>query len=39
VRAHVVGFTFIQLLVHFPLVIFMLWALACTLSYHPPVVP
>jgi short-chain fatty acids transporter len=35
----VVGFTFTQLLVHFPLVIFMLWALASTLAYHPPVMP
>jgi short-chain fatty acids transporter len=33
----VVGFTFIQLIVHLPLVIFMLWALAGTLTYHPPV--
>lgn len=35
----VVGFTFIQLIVHLPLVIFMLWALAGTLTYHPPVMP
>jgi len=35
----VVGFTFTQLVVHFPLVIFMLWALASTLAYHPPVMP
>ncbi|RXZ33827.1 short-chain fatty acid transporter [Oxalobacteraceae bacterium CAVE-383] len=35
----VVGFTFIQFLVHLPLVIFMLWILAGTLSYHPPVMP
>nr|WP_258002226.1 TIGR00366 family protein [Burkholderia sp. WAC0059] len=35
----VVGFTFTQLVVHFPLVIFMLWALAPTLTYHPPVMP
>jgi short-chain fatty acids transporter len=35
----VVGFTFIQLLVHLPLVIFMLWILAGTLTYHPPVMP
>ncbi|WP_144030378.1 hypothetical protein [Burkholderia sp. AU6039] len=33
----IVGFTFTQLVVHLPLVIFMLWALASTLSYHPPV--
>ena len=35
----VVGFTFTQLIVHFPLVIFMLWILASTLTYHPPVMP
>lgn len=35
----IVGFTFTQLAVHLPLVIFMLWALASTLSYHPPVMP
>nr|WP_261378693.1 TIGR00366 family protein [Cupriavidus gilardii] len=35
----VVGFTFTQLLVHTPLVLFMLWALASTLPYHPPVMP
>jgi short-chain fatty acids transporter len=35
----IVGFTFLQLLVHLPLVLFMLWALAFTLEYHPPVVP
>ena len=35
----IVGFTFLQLLVHLPLVLFLLWALAYTLDYHPPVVP
>ncbi len=34
-----VGFTFLQLLVHLPLVLFLLWALAYTLEYHPPVIP
>jgi short-chain fatty acids transporter len=34
-----VGFTFLQLLVHLPLVLLLLWALAFTLEYHPPVVP
>jgi short-chain fatty acids transporter len=34
-----VGFTFLQLLVHLPLVLLLLWALAYTLQYHPPVVP
>ena len=31
--------TFLQLLVHLPLVLFLLWALAYTLQYHPPVLP
>ena len=35
----IVGFTFLQLLVHLPLVLFLLWALAYTLQYHPPVIP
>ena len=35
----IVGFTFLQLLVHLPLVLFLLWALAYTLEYHPLVIP
>jgi short-chain fatty acids transporter len=35
----VVGFTFLQLLIHLPVVLFLLWALAYTLQYHPPVMP
>ncbi|UGB39758.1 TIGR00366 family protein [Frateuria soli] len=35
----VVGFTFIQLLVHVPLVLGLLWLLGLTLDYVPPVVP
>jgi short-chain fatty acids transporter len=35
----VVGFTFLQLLLHLPIVLFLLWALAYTLQYHPPVMP
>jgi short-chain fatty acids transporter len=35
----VVGFTFLQLLVHLPVVLCLLWLLAYTLEYHPPVVP
>jgi short-chain fatty acids transporter len=35
----VVGFTFIQLLVHVPLVLGLLWLLGLTLSYVPPVMP
>jgi len=40
VRARdVVGFTFTQLVVHAPIVLIMLWALASTLDYKPPVLP
>ena len=35
----IVGYTVTQLVVHAPLVIFMLWALGETLTYHAPVVP
>lgn len=35
----VVGFTFIQLLVHVPLVLGLLWALGLTLAYVPPLTP
>jgi len=35
----IVGFTFLQLIVHLPVVLFLLWALAYTLEYHPPVIP
>ncbi|MFL5331668.1 MAG: TIGR00366 family protein, partial [Geminicoccaceae bacterium] len=35
----IVGFTFLQLVVHLPLVLFLLWFLAKTLTYLPPVVP
>jgi len=35
----IVGFTFLQLLLHLPIVLFLLWLLAYTLEYHPPVVP
>jgi short-chain fatty acids transporter len=34
-----VGFTFLQLMVHLPLVLFLLWLLAYTLPYHPPAIP
>jgi short-chain fatty acids transporter len=36
---NLVGFTFLQLLVMLPLVLFLLWLLAYTLPYHPPVMP
>jgi short-chain fatty acids transporter len=32
----IVGFTFLQLVVHAPLVLFMLWYLAQTLTFAPP---
>jgi short-chain fatty acids transporter len=35
----VVGYTFIQLVVHVPLVLGMLWLLGLTLTYVPPVMP
>ena len=34
-----IGFSFVQLLVHTPLVLFLLWALGTTLQYTPPVAP
>jgi len=36
---NLVGFTFLQLLVMLPVVLFLLWAMAYTLEYHPPTVP
>ncbi len=35
----IVGFTFLQLVVHLPVVLFLLWLLAGTLAYMPPVIP
>ena len=35
----IVGFSFLQLIIHLPVVLFLLWALAFTLTYHPPVMP
>jgi short-chain fatty acids transporter len=35
----IVGYTVTQLVVHAPLVIFMLWILAETLEYKPPMLP
>jgi short-chain fatty acids transporter len=35
----VVGYTFLQFVVHVPVVLFLLWALAGTLTYMPPVHP
>jgi short-chain fatty acids transporter len=36
---NIVGFTLLQLIVMLPLVLGLLWALAFTLPYHPPVMP
>ncbi|UHQ20464.1 TIGR00366 family protein [Lysobacter sp. KIS68-7] len=35
----IVGYTFVQLLVHVPLVLGLLWLLGATLAYVPPVIP
>lgn len=35
----IVGFTFLQFLLHAPIVLFLLWLLAGTLEYTPPVMP
>ncbi|MBS1969426.1 MAG: short-chain fatty acid transporter [Bdellovibrionales bacterium] len=35
----IVGYTVTQLIVHAPVVIILLWLLAGTLEYHPPVIP
>ena len=35
----IVGYTVTQLVVHAPLVIFLLWALGETLAYRPPIIP
>ena len=35
----IVGFTFMQFLIHTPVVLFLMWALAKTLPYIPPVIP
>jgi short-chain fatty acids transporter len=33
----IIGFSFVQFLIHFPLVLFLLWILGNTLSYIPPI--
>jgi short-chain fatty acids transporter len=35
----IVGFTFLQLMVHLPIVLFLWWLLAGTSTYMPPVIP
>ena len=35
----IVGFSFLQLIVHLPLVLFLLWYFARTLAFVPPVLP
>lgn len=34
-----IGFSFLQFVVHLPLVLFLLWLLGLTLDYHPPAMP
>jgi len=34
-----IGYTFVQFIVHVPLVLFLLWLLGNTLTYHPPTMP
>jgi short-chain fatty acids transporter len=35
----IVGFTFLQLMAHLPIVLFLLWFFARTLTYVPPMIP
>ncbi len=35
----IVGYSFVQLVVHLPIVLFLLWFLGTTLAYSPPVMP
>src|ERR671920_1719376 len=35
----IIGYTFTQFIVHVPVVLVLLWLLAFTLTYHPPVMP
>jgi short-chain fatty acids transporter len=35
----VIGFTLLQFVVHLPLVLFLLWLLGLSLTYHPPMAP
>ena len=35
----IVGFTFLQLIFHVPIVLFMVWLFTGTLTYAPPVFP
>lgn len=35
----IIGYTFVQFIVHVPLVLFLLWLLGRTIAYHAPVVP
>jgi len=34
-----IGFSFLQFAVHLPMVLFLLWLLGLSLTYHPPVMP
>lgn len=35
----IIGFTCTQFIIHTPLVLFMVWILGMTLTYHPPIIP
>jgi short-chain fatty acids transporter len=35
----IIGFTCTQFIIHTPLVLFMVWILGVTLTYHPPIMP
>jgi short-chain fatty acids transporter len=35
----IIGFTFVQFLINMPIVLFLLWLLGKTLTYHPPIMP
>lgn len=35
----IIGYSFVQLIVHLPLVLLLLWLLGMTLTWHPPVMP
>jgi short-chain fatty acids transporter len=35
----IIGFTFMQFVFHTPIVLFLLWLFATTLTYTPPMIP
>jgi len=36
---HLIGFTFVHLIVNLPVVLILVWLLGMTLTYHPPIMP